>query len=52
MDQEIDLLSDTEETYRLALQSILRWTNRRDRQDDAEIVLAIKKVAKTALGKV
>lgn len=38
-----------EETYRLALESVFRWTLRRDELDDAQIVLAIKRVAKYAL---
>ena len=38
-----------EETYRLALESVFRWTLRRDELDDAQIVLAIKRVAKAAL---
>lgn len=38
-----------EETYRLALESIFRWCLRRDELNDAQIVLAIKKVAKAAL---
>lgn len=37
------------ETYELALDSIFRWTLRRDELTDSEIVLAIKRVAKTAL---
>ena len=38
-----------EETYRLALESIFRWTLRRDELDDSQIVLAVKRVAKAAL---
>lgn len=41
-----------EETYRLALESIFRWTLRRDELDDSQIVLAIKRVAKYALQEV
>lgn len=37
------------DTYRLALESIFRWTVRRDELSDAEIVRAIKKVAVSAL---
>ena len=50
---ELDELdSDTrEETYRLALESIIRWTDRSFDHDfqDALIVRAIAKVAETAL---
>lgn len=38
-----------EESYRLALESIFRWTLRRDELNDSQIVLAIKRVAKYAL---
>lgn len=38
-----------EETYHLALESVFRWTLRRDELDDGQIVLAIKRVAKYAL---
>ncbi len=38
-----------EESYRLALESIFRWTLRRDELNDDQIVLAIKRVAKYAL---
>lgn len=38
-----------EEQYKLALESVFRWTLRRDELNDAQIVLAIKKVAKVAL---
>lgn len=41
-----------EETYRLALESIFRWTLRRDELNDDQIVLAIKRVAKAALQEV
>lgn len=37
------------EIYRLALESIFRWTLRRDELNDDQIVLAIKRVAKYAL---
>jgi len=37
------------EKYRLALESIFRWTLRRDELNDDQIVLAIKRVAKYAL---
>lgn len=39
----------TEEQYRFALESIFRWTLRRDELTDAEIVRSIKKVALVAL---
>lgn len=39
----------SEEQYRLALESIFRWTLRRDELNDSQIVLAIKRVAKYAL---
>lgn len=39
----------TEEQYQFALESIFRWTLRRDELTDAEIVRAIKKVAMVAL---
>jgi hypothetical protein len=45
----IDVPDTPEETYRLALESIFRWTVRRDELDDSQIVLAIKRVAKYAL---
>ena len=38
-----------EEIYRLALESIFRWTLRRDEINDDKIVLAIKRVVKYAL---
>lgn len=38
-----------EEKYRLALESVFRWTLRRDELNDSQIVLAIKRVAKYAL---
>jgi hypothetical protein len=38
------------ENYRIALESIFRWTLRRDELTDAEIVRAIKKVVMVALG--
>lgn len=38
-----------ETQYRLALESIFRWTLRRDELTDAEIVRAIKKVSIVAL---
>jgi hypothetical protein len=37
------------EQFRFALESIFRWTLRRDELTDAEIVRAIKKVAMVAL---
>lgn len=37
------------EKYLLALESIYRWTLRRDELDDSQIVLAIKRVAKYAI---
>lgn len=37
------------EIYRLALESIYRWTVRRDELNDDQIVLAIKRVAYYAL---
>lgn len=37
------------EKYLLALESIYRWTLRRDELNDDQIVLAIKRVAKYAL---
>lgn len=37
------------EIYRLALESVFRWTLRRDELDDSQIVLAIKRVAMYAL---
>lgn len=37
------------EKYLLALESIFRWTLRRDELDDSQIVLAIKRVAKYAI---
>ena len=45
----IDVDDPAEETYRLALESIFRWTLRRDEINDDQIVLAIKRVAKYAL---
>lgn len=39
----------TEENYQWALESIFRWTLRRDELSDSQIVLAIKRVAKAAL---
>lgn len=52
-DQEMIIFLETEdsaeETYKLALESIFRWTLRRDELDDSQIVLAIKRVAKYAL---
>lgn len=38
------------EVYKLALESVFRWTLRRDELSDAEIVRAIKKVTMVALG--
>jgi hypothetical protein len=37
------------EIYRLALESIFRWTLRRDELNDDQIVLAIKRVVTYAL---
>lgn len=37
------------DTYRLALESIFRWTLRRDELSDTEIVRAIKRVTTVAL---
>lgn len=54
-DQEMKIFDLTdveftlEEQYKLALESIFRWTLRRDELDDSQIVLAIKRVAKYAL---
>jgi hypothetical protein len=48
----VDMTDDDftlEEQYRLALESVFRWTLRRDELDDSQIVLAIKRVAKYAL---
>lgn len=44
-----DVNFSVEEQYRFALESIFRWTLRRDDLTDTEIVRAIKKVAKVAL---
>ncbi len=44
-----DASDSAEETYKLALESIFRWTLRRDELNDDQIVLAIKRVAKYAL---
>jgi hypothetical protein len=41
-----------EEQYRFALESIFRWTLRRDELTDAQIVRAIKRVALAALEEV
>lgn len=52
---EMELVTELEESfsqveiYRLALESIFRWTLRRDELDDSQIVLAIKRVAYYAL---
>lgn len=49
-DDAEDFEAFTPETqYRLALESIFRWTLRRDELTDAEIVRAIKKVSLVAL---
>jgi hypothetical protein len=45
----LEMDDSVEETYRLALESIFRWTLRRDELNDSQIVLAIKRVAKYAL---
>lgn len=45
----LEVEDSPEETYRLALESIFRWTLRRDELNDDQIVLAIKRVAKYAL---
>lgn len=45
----LEVEDSVEETYRLALESIFRWTLRRDELNDDQIVLAIKRVAKYAL---
>lgn len=45
----LEMDDSAEETYRLALESIFRWTLRRDELNDSQIVLAIKRVAKYAL---
>lgn len=47
-DQFEEVFSEVE-TYRLALESIFRWTLRRDELNDGQIVLAIKRVAMYAL---
>jgi hypothetical protein len=39
-----------EENYQLALESIFRWTLRRDEFSDAQLIKYIKKVAMVALG--
>lgn len=46
---ETDYFITEEEHYRLALQSILRWSWRTDTLEPLEVVKAIRKVAKTAL---
>ena len=38
-----------EEQYQIALESIFRWTLRRDEYTDAQIIKAIKKVALVSL---
>lgn len=48
----VDFRDSPEETFKLALESIFRWTLRRDELDDSQIVLAIKRVAKYALSDV
>lgn len=48
MDELMEMTSPSEQ-YRLALESIFRWTLRRDELNDGQIVLAIKRVAKYAL---
>lgn len=47
--QELMEMTSPSEQYRLALESIFRWTLRRDELSDSQIVLAIKRVAKYAL---
>lgn len=47
--EEFEEAFSTEEIYRLALESIFRWTLRRDELNDDKIVLAIKRVAMYAL---
>lgn len=47
--QELMEMTSPSEQYRLALESIFRWTLRRDELNDSQIVLAIKRVAKYAL---
>lgn len=49
MTEELEEDFSSEEIYRLALESIFRWTLRRDELDDSQIVLAIKRVAYYAL---
>jgi hypothetical protein len=44
-----DFPTPPQEQYQLALESIFRWTLRRDELNDDQIVLAIKRVAKYAL---
>ncbi len=44
-----DFPTSPQDQYQLALESIFRWTLRRDELDDSQIVLAIKRVAKYAL---
>jgi hypothetical protein len=48
MNELMEMTSPSEQ-YRLALESIFRWTLRRDELNDSQIVLAIKRVAKYAL---
>lgn len=48
MDELMEMTSPLEQ-YQLALESIFRWTLRRDELNDSQIVLAIKRVAKYAL---
>lgn len=47
---EITITDDTvEETYRLALESIYRWSWRTDELEPMDIIRAIKRVAETVL---
>lgn len=49
VDGFIDEGDSTEETYRLALESVLRWTWHTADQDPMDVVRSIRKVATTAL---
>lgn len=45
----LEFPDSAEDTYRLALESIFRWTLRRDELSDGQILRSIKKVARVAL---
>lgn len=50
-DRHLSLVPDLDEdTNKLALDSIIRWTFRRDEYTDPELIRIIRKVASTALG--